>query len=135
VVIKFNGIGFDRWFKVAVVLLLPGCATPVYRKVEGRVALGDPSSKVFEILGQPERYLPSQAVYGADEWIYSGGGDICDFLIKNHKVLNIACADDPNTFWRNFVRAMASGGNHTTTTNTIHCTSMRMGSLTETECK
>lgn len=77
------------------IFLTVGCASLRTEIYEG-INVGDPSSKVTDLLGSPQEFRPSEKEIGGQAWYYTRREDICGFTIKDGKVAHMMCTNNPN---------------------------------------
>lgn len=115
-------------------LILNACSS-MKDQVYSKIHIGDPSSKVNELLGHPDSFGPSQRIPGAMAWYYHRK-DQCAFTINNDVVAFMACDRNPNYVGpARIVGAFLQGaGNGLTNSRDVSCVSTTTGNTTHTNC-
>lgn len=137
--IRFRNGGIQMTFKTAFIacLALSGCAH-MHERVYSKIHIGDPSSKVTDLLGEPDIFQPSQRIEGATGWYYKTNSDICAFTIDKDAVAYMMCQTNPKRVSPAAVLAGAlkgfSDGYNGANSRNISCTSTTLGATTQTNC-
>jgi hypothetical protein len=121
-----------------VTLSLSSCASmsgQVFKEIQN----GDSSAHVREVLGDPDQFVPSPKVAGANFWIYHRRSDVCVITIYRDAVAESPlCQKDPSyispaaAFFKGMGDSMSK--NDQPAPRQLNCTSQVMGEFVNTQC-